>query len=378
MHYLSLEDFLKKYKRSPADRMSYDEFILSASVIVGKYEYSLKDYIKSKNIDKSTVMLLLDYIKNRESYLTRFYNMSLRVTDKNEYIHGNMKPMTKRLDNNTGVIFKNLIRNIHFEHILKHTSSGLDNIPTYLHVIDNLFKKNIIDYKILTPSSIHYMKNGRLGSVFSSYYFRASILNPYLIYSLNISILKGTKVFTPTLGWSSYAFGFLECPLIKEYVGTDVIPDVCNKTKVLASRYNKKIDIYCKPSEELSKNKTFMKKYREHFDIVFFSPPYYKLEMYDSKNQSTIMYKTYDEWLEKYWRATVELCKDVLNNGGYMCYILSGYGSENGKNYNLIEDMNTITNEYFQYVSIQPMFNKNVHATKHRDTGEKIILYKKP
>lgn len=378
MHYLSLEDFLKSYKRSPADRMKYADFISSASVIVGKYEYSLKDYIKSKNIDKSTVLLLLNYIKNRESYLTRFYNMSLRITGKNEYIHGNMKPMTKRLDNNTGVIFKNLIRNIHFEHILKSTSSGLDNIPTYLHVIDNLFKKNIIDYKILTPSSIHYMKNGRLGSVFSSYYFRASILNPYLIYSLNMSQLKGTKIFTPTLGWSSYVFGFLECPIVKEYVGTDVIPDVCSKTKVLASRYNKQVDIYCKPSEELSKNKTFMKKYREHFDVVFFSPPYYKLEMYDSKNQSTTMYKTYNEWLEKYWRATVKLCKDVLNSGGYMCYILSGYGSEKGENYNLIEDMNAITNEYFRPISIVPMFNKNVHATMHRDTGEKIILYKKP
>ena len=95
MHYLSLEDFLKNYKRSPADRMKYEDFISSASVIVGKYEYSLKDYIKSKNIDKSTVMLLLNYIKNREGYLTRFYNMSLRITGKNEYIHGNMKPMTK-------------------------------------------------------------------------------------------------------------------------------------------------------------------------------------------------------------------------------------------------------------------------------------------
>ena len=112
MHYLSLEEFLKKYKHSPADHMNYNEFIVSANVFVGKYKYSLKDYIKSKNIDKATVMLLLDYIKNRESYLTRFYNMSLRITDKNEYIHGNMKHMINKLDNNTGVIFKNLIRKI--------------------------------------------------------------------------------------------------------------------------------------------------------------------------------------------------------------------------------------------------------------------------
>lgn len=378
MHYLSLEEFLKKYEKSPADTMSYNDFILKATVVVGKHKYRLKDYIKSKHIENISIELLLDYIKNREDYLIRFYNMSLRITDKNEYIHGNMKHMTNKLDNNTGVIFKNLIRNVHFEHILRNTSSGLDNIPTYLYIIDNLFKKNIIDYKILTPSSIHYMKNGRLGSVFSSYYFRASILNPYLIYSLNMSQLKGSKIFTPTLGWSSYAFGFLECPMVKEYVGTDVIPDVCSKTKDLASRYNKDVDIYCSPSEDLNKNKKFMNKYREHFNVVFFSPPYYKLEIYKSKNQSTTRYNSYDEWLKKYWEATVVLCKDVLEKGGYMCYILSGYGSDKGNNsYDLINNMNNITNKYFQFISIQHMYNKNVHATKHRETGEKIILYKK-
>ena len=79
------------------------------------------------------------------------------------------------------------------------------------------------------------MKNGRLGSVFSSYYFRASIMNPYLVYSLNHKLLNGTKIFTPTLGWSSYCYGFLECPMVKEYVGTDVIKSVCDKTNKFAT-----------------------------------------------------------------------------------------------------------------------------------------------
>ena len=157
-----------------------------------------------------------------------------------------------------------------------------------------------------------------------------------------------------------------------------MIPDVCSKTKDLASRYNKEVDIYCSPSEDLNKNKKFMNKYREHFNVVFFSPPYYKLEIYKSKNQSTTRYNSYDEWLKKYWEATVVLCKDVLEKGGYMCYILSGYGSDKGNNsYDLINNMNNITNKYFQFISIQHMYNKNVHVTKHRETGEKIILYKK-
>jgi hypothetical protein len=85
------------------------------------------------------------------------------------------------------------------------------------------------------------MKKGRLGSVFSSYYFRASIMNPYLVYSLNHSLLKGTKIFTPTLGWTSYCYGFLECPMVKEYVGTDVIKSVYDKTcKFIKENYKEK------------------------------------------------------------------------------------------------------------------------------------------
>lgn len=379
MKFLELEEFLKIYKRSPADNLTVDEFIKVATVVIGKKSYSLNDYMQSKNIDKNKIGILLKNIQSRKEYLTRFYNMSLRLYNKNMYIHGNIEPMKENhMDNNTGTIYKNLIRNIHFKDILQNTSSGIENIPTFMSVLNDLYKKNIIDYKILTPSAMHYMINGRLGSVFSSYYFRASIMNPYLVYSLNKNVLKGTKIFTPTLGWSSYAFGFLECPEVKTYVGTDVIPNVCKQTKLLCEKYGTNTTIYCEPSEDLYASNKFLKEYREHFDVVFFSPPYYKLELYKSKNQSTTRYKNYNEWLDKYWEATIKLAHHVLEKNGRLCYILSGYGSQNTKEqYDLLKDMNNVTSKYFGKADIQPMHNKNVHATKHRETGEQIMLYVK-
>jgi hypothetical protein len=241
--------------------------------------------------------------------------------------------------------------------ILQNTKSGIDNVPTFMDVLTDLYLNNIIDYKILTPSSLHYMNEGRLGSVFSSFYFRASIMNPYLVYSLNHSVLKGTRIFTPTLGWTSYCYGFLEYPSVIEYVGTDVIPSVCKTTAKFAREHspNTTVDIYCKPSEQLFKSKVFMDKYVNHFDVVFFSPPYYRLELYDGENQSTTKYDTYEKWLDKYWSATIQLCKHVLQPGGRLCYILSGYGSENTKeNYDLLEDMNAITKRYFAFKGKQP------------------------
>lgn len=379
MKLISLQQFLNLYKDSPTDDQTINQFIKTAVVVVGSKKHKLKDYMENKSIPKSLIEELFSNIKNREKYLTGFYNLSLKVSAQNDHIHNAIVPMSKsHMDNNKGVLFKNMIRNLHMTDILKNTSSGMENTPTFLVMLNDLYKNNVIDYKILTPSALDYMHNGRLGSVFSSFYFRASIMNPYLVYSLNINVLKGTKIFTPTLGWSSYAFGFLECPSVVEYVGTDVIKSVCNKTDQLCSKYSTKQDIYCCPSEDLLTNNKFIKKYREHFDVVFFSPPYYRLELYKSANQSTSRYKDYQDWLEKYWEATIKLCHIVLENKGKLCYILSGYGSQNMNNeYDLLDDMNKITSKYFKSKGTQPMYNKNVHSTKHRETGEQIMYFVK-
>jgi hypothetical protein len=373
-----LNTFLKMFS---GNNITETQFINRAQVRVGKNLRPLKEYMLAKNIHKDNIKTLFHLIQNRNEYLTRFYNMSLRVQPSNYIIHDSVPPMkNKQMNNNDHPLFKNFIRNIHLLDILQNTKSGIDNVPTYMDVLTDLYLKNIIDYKILTPSSLHYMNEGRLGSVFSSFYFRASIMNPYLVYSLNHSLLKGTRIFTPTLGWTSYCYGFLECPYVVEYVGTDVIPSVCKTTAKFAREHspNTTVDIYCKPSEQLFKSKVFMDKYKNHFDVVFFSPPYYRLELYDGENQSTTKYDTYEKWLDKYWSATIQLCKHVLQPGGRLCYILSGYGSDNTKeNYNLLDDMNAITNKYFTFKGKQLMYNKNVHVTAHRETSEQIMLFVK-
>lgn len=376
MEIIKPEAFLRLFK---SDAVTYAEFIKKAKVRVGKNLRPLSEYIKEKHIKASDIKTLFENIRDRNEYLSRFYHLSLRIEPDRIHMTDPMK--NKHFNNNTESTYKNLIRNLHCKDILQNTKSGMENVSTYLDMLFDLYKNLVIDYKILTPSAIHYMNAGRLGSVFSSYYFRASIMNPYLVYSLNKSALHGTRIFTPTLGWSSYCYGFLECPEVLEYVGTDVIPSVCEKTKLLAKSLSPKlsVDIYCKPSEDLLKSKAFMNKYKGHFDVVFFSPPYYRLEMYDGKDQSTSRYQSYEEWLEKYWEATIQLCHHVLEKGGKMCYILSGYGSDNTKEkYDLLGDMNAISKKHFKLTSRQPMYNKDVYVrTKENETGEEIMIFTK-
>jgi hypothetical protein len=357
---------------------TFDDFINTYTVRIRNNTSPLKDYAARKNISKKALQTLYSHVVERDKYLSRFYNTSLLV---NENISIREEPMKKEhMNNNKNVNYKNIIRNIHYEDILENTYSGIENNPTFMKVLNDIYINRVIDYKILTPSALHYIINGRIGSVYSSFYFRASIMNPYLVYSLNKSLLKGTKVFTPTLGWSSYAYGFMECDEIIEYVGTDVIQNVCSKTRTfLKNNYKDKIfKIYKSPSENLMKNANFREKYDSHFDLVFFSPPYFKLEMYPGNKQSTTNYNNYNQWLKKYWEKTIQLCLHVLEPGGRLCYILSGYGNKNSKNsYNLIEDMNKITEKYFSLLNVLPLHNKNVHVTEHRETAEKIIIFYK-
>lgn len=377
MKLIQLRELLKMFETYKP--ITFEEFLNKAQVRVGNNLNPLKEYMKRKGIEKSKIKRLFENIQDKNEYLTRFYNRSLLIQPEN--MHITESPMKNgEMNNNKLVIYKNIIRSMHFRDILQNTKSGLENVPTFLNVLKDLYLNYIIDYKIITPSALHYIEAGRLGSVFSSFYFRASIMNPYLVYSLNHSVLKGTRIFTPTLGWTSYCFGFLECPNVVEYVGTDVIEDVCKKTLEFAKTHSpdKKVDIFCQPSENLAKSANFLKKYKEHFDVVFFSPPYYRLELYKGANQSTEKYKTYEEWLHGYWEQTIKLCHHVLQNGGKMCYILSGYGSENtNEEYDLLGDMNKIAKKYFALKSTQPMFNIDVHMTKHKETAEKIMVFQK-
>jgi hypothetical protein len=372
MKQLTLNTFLNFFSRK--DIPTFTEWVKKANVRSAKKITPLALYQTHRNISTEHLKKLYLHIINRNEYLYRFYQRSLAIS----CLEISDTPMPRsHLDNDTKLKYKNLIRNLHFRDILQETKSGLTGIPSFLDVLIDLYLKDIIDYKILTPSALFYLDKGHIGSVLSSYYFRASILNPYLVFSLNKSVLHGTRIFTPTLGWSSYAYGFAECPEVLEYVGVDVIPNVCQKTADLLTEHYPNIlkNFFCIPSESLLSNISFMTKYKNHFDVVFFSPPYYELEIYPGNNQSTTIYKSYPEWLEGYWKRTIMLCHKVLQKGGRLCYILSSGGGPNSGD--ILKDMNNITKQMFSLRTTIPMYNKNVHVTakSHRETAEKIMVF---
>jgi tRNA1(Val) A37 N6-methylase TrmN6 len=178
------------------------------------------------------------------------------------------------------------------------------------------------------------------------------------------------------LGWCSYIAGFslLKNTPIKHYVGIDIIDSVCYNAKYtsLGICSPEKINIYnCQSEIIMNIHNEFNTTYKEYFDLIFFSPPYYRMELYKGVGQSTTIYKTYDEWLINYWEKTVIMCKNVLNpKGGIFSYIVSPFD-----NYNLPDDLLKISNKYFLLQNIIPIYNKNVNSTKHREPDDKLYIY---
>tara|TARA_B100001093_G_C26743145_1_gene977623 strand:+ start:176 stop:1363 length:1188 start_codon:yes stop_codon:yes gene_type:complete len=366
--YLTLNKWLGFFA---CKKLSLPQFINKGKVRKSNGDLvSLKEIIEEKDIPDSIVTIFYElFVKQKEKYLTNFYNRSLRISQK--------KLTQLCINNDKYKEHKNVVRNLYFKEILLETGTIQPNLRNFLDVIIDLFKHQIIDYKLVTPSSIKLISKRKLSNILSGLYFRSSIMNPLIPYTLSSHLDYKFKVLTPTLGWSSYLLGMIENKNLEEYVGIDVINKVCKNTAKLSNKNNIKNDIYCVPSEDLYKDTRFMSKYTSYFDFIFFSPPYFQLELYKGNRQSTERYRTYEEWLDGYWKNTIKLCYSCLKKHRLMIYIVSGYTSKN-KYINLEKDMNTITkSEGFNFIKKLHMVGNNVGFTKHRQSKETIFVFSK-
>jgi hypothetical protein len=370
--FITLEEWLELFETTVSTE--YNSFIKNAMVRrANDAIVSLNEYMTERNIPPFKICILYKLLViNKKKYLTNFFNKSVKVPESLE-----MGEPSLKYSNVENQKYKNIIRNLYFEEIMKNTGTIHKNIRPYMEVIMELFKFHIIDYKLLTPSVLGCITDGKFGSMLSAIYFRASIMNPYLVYSIAHDF-KINKVLTPTLGWSSYLVGFLETNKIEHYVGIDVIPKVCETTKLLGQSISPDtiVDTYCSPSEKLAHDPLFMSKYKNYFDFIFFSPPYFQLELYQGENQSTSKYKTLDSWAKSYWEPTIRLCANCIEKHGVMCYIISNY-KLNGKLINIVAKMNEITLNYFDFVKKLKISNSNVNITKHRETHETAFFFKR-
>jgi len=105
-------------------------------------------------------------------------------------------------------------------------------------------------------------------------------------------------------------------------------------------------------------------------DFAFSSPPYFTAEVYSSDAADKQCYNTYanyDEWLEKYWRKTVQNIKIMLKSGAVLAANIGN--DSNDLMHQLKEDMSKIIEEEgFELVEIISMITSRSHLTNKLKT----------
>jgi tRNA1(Val) A37 N6-methylase TrmN6 len=128
-------------------------------------------------------------------------------------------------------------------------------------------------------------------------------------------------------GWGDRLSGFFASDKTKHYCGVD--PND-NLTDGYSSQYNQYMDI--RKYDNLSKKyeqhtcpfEDLKLDYTEYFDLVFTSPPYFRVERYtQNKNQSWKRYKKIDEWLEHFLFSSLKKSWNTLKVGGHMAINIS-------------------------------------------------------
>ena len=270
-------------------------------------------------------------------------------------------------------------------------------MPTTYEVLKKCVEYSFIFRVWKAPSSKKFVakdkhSNSRLFNILRGTSSKASIFNPNTAAYIIGKILNSEKLLTPCLGWASYLLGAFTAD-VKHYVGIDVIPSVVDKCKLLCENHSNnpfnsntlKYDFYCCPSEQIDKRHNFIETYKEYFDSVFFSPPYFDLEVYEGGEQSIESFPNYQDWLKGYWEETVKMCHSVLEKNGIFSFVIVPQYQSKKETIFIGKDLSTIAKKYFTETGIKQIQWKTqttlapAKAGKQKEEGnsENLYLFKK-
>lgn len=148
------------------------------------------------------------------------------------------------------------------------------------------------------------------------YPITANSFNPcIMLYLLAKYNMKGKRVLDPTAGWgdrliAAILFG------VGEYVGYDTNPALIPRYEQICVVLDTKVKtrFLCEPFEYSAPD--------SNFDLVFTSPPFFDVELYEGEHTSTNLYKTRDEWDTGFYLPFLQKSTRSLKVGGYiMLYI---------------------------------------------------------
>ena len=135
---------------------------------------------------------------------------------------------------------------------------------------------------------------------------------------------KVKNVLDFSMGWGDRLAGFYASMNTELYVGLDPRKENHPIYQKQADYYanqlgffetEKKTKFHCEPAEEFD-----FDQYKDTFDIIFTSPPYFNVERYGyDDTQSWVRYKNIDQWNNNFLQRSIENMWTSLRSGGKLC-----------------------------------------------------------
>ena len=141
-------------------------------------------------------------------------------------------------------------------------------------------------------------------------------------------MFESENILDFSMGWGDRLAGFYASEHGKHYVGIDPRKENHSIYEEQAEFYDKhlgffeherKSEFYCSPAEDFD-----FSQYKEHFDMVFTSPPYFSVERYSyDDTQSWVRYKDINDWNKDFLQKTLGNLWDSVKVGGYLLVNIS-------------------------------------------------------
>lgn len=131
-----------------------------------------------------------------------------------------------------------------------------------------------------------------------------------------------------SMGWGDRLAGFYASDFGEHYVGLDPRKENHPIYKKQAEFYDSKLTFfehkrkgtfYCSPAEDFD-----FSPYKDYFDLVFTSPPYFNVERYSNDdNQSWVRYKQINDWNELFLHKVLHNLWSAVRSGGVVLINIS-------------------------------------------------------
>jgi hypothetical protein len=205
--------------------------------------------------------------------------------------------------------------------------------------------------------SIIGAKNSGLASM-------GSIFKPTVAKTIYKHYVKdGYNVLDYSCGFGTRLLGLMSCGFKNvKYCGYEPNTETYDNLQTMIKKFEFNAEIKKCGSEE--------KLFDDKFDFVFSSPPYFDWEIYSSEaSQCYNKFPEYNQWLENYWRKTVQNIKLMMKDNGVLGVNIGGKANELMQR--LEADLNSvIIEEGFELVDTWFMKTSQSHLVSTKKGNE--------